>query len=115
VIEMAKKRKSLEWPKVLYMTPDKWSPFAEVFVVDEEGLCQMVKELRNLGEDWCKVSVNDATPICLTRVDDNDRAVYEGWSELYRKKKLYRVWRYRFPDGEVHYDWCELGVCEEEE
>ncbi len=105
---MAKKQKNHGWPKVLYMTPDKWSPFGEVFVVDEEGLCQMVRELRNLGKDWCKVSVNDATPIHLARVDDDDRAVYEGG-------KLYKVWRYRFPDGEVHYDWCELGVCEEEE
>ena len=109
---MAKKRKNLEWPKVLYMTPSKWSPLGEVFVVDEEGLCQMVRELRNLGKDWCKVSVDDATPIHLVHVDDDndDRAVYEG-----EGGKLYKVWQYRFPDGEVHYDWCELGVCKEEE
>jgi hypothetical protein len=107
VMEMAKKRKSLEWPKVLYMTPDKWSPFGKVFVVDEGGLRQMVKELRNLGEDWCKVSVGDATPIHMVSVDDDndDRAVYKG-----EGGELYKVWRYRFPDGEVCYDWCELVI-----
>jgi len=111
-MEMAKARENLQWPSVLYMTPDKWSPFAEVFVVDRQELRLMVKELRSLGEDWCKVGVNDATPIHLVHVDDDndDRAVYEG-----EDGKLYKVRRYRFPDGEVHYDWCELDLCKEEE
>ncbi len=102
VMEMARAKKNHGWPKVLYMTPDKWSSFGEVFVMDKKELRQMVRELRDLGEDWRKVSVNDATPIHLVYADDDNRAVYEGG-------KFYKVWRYRFPDGEVHYDWCDLA------
>jgi hypothetical protein len=90
------------WPSVLYMTPDKWSSSGEVFVVDERELRLIVRELRSLGEDWRKVSVKDATPIHLFRVDGYDGAVYKGG-------KFYKVWRYRFPDGKIHYDWCELA------
>jgi hypothetical protein len=104
----------VKWPETLYMTPEKWSSFGEVFVVDMRKLCDMICDLRRLGEDWSEVNVDDARPIRLVHVDDDDRAVYEGWSELYREKKLYRVRRYRFPDGEVAYDWCEYP-CEEEE
>jgi len=104
---MKKAQKNQGWPAVLYMTPEKWSPFGEVFVVDERELRQMVRELRDLGEDWRKVRVSDAVPIRLVRADGDDKAVYEGG-------KLYRVWRYRFPDGEARYDWCELDLCEEE-
>jgi hypothetical protein len=39
---MKKVQKNQGWPEVLYMTPDKWSPFAEVHVVDEHELRQMV-------------------------------------------------------------------------
>jgi hypothetical protein len=104
---MKKVQKNQGWPEVLYMTPDKWSPFAEVHVVDEHELRQMVRELRKLGEDWRKVSVNDATPIRLVSVDEHndDKAVYEG-----EGGKLYKVWQYRFPDSVVCYDWCELVI-----
>jgi hypothetical protein len=114
VMRMAKK-KNQGWPETLYMTPDKWSFFGDIFVVDQKGLCRMICDLRSLGEDWSKISMDDARPIRLVRVDDDDRAVYEGWSELHREKKLYRVRRHRFPDGEVRYDWCELDLCREEE
>jgi hypothetical protein len=106
-MRMAKKNQG--WPETLYMTPEGWSFFGDVFVVDQEELCRAICDLRRLGEEWSGVSMNDARPIRLVRVDDDERAVYEG------EKKLYRVWRYRFPDGEVRYDWCEMGLCEKEE
>jgi hypothetical protein len=113
-VERGEVMKMVKWPEVLYMTPEKWSFFGDVFVVGQEELCRVICDLRRLGEEWSGVSMDDARPIRLVRVDDDDRAVYEGWSELHREKKLYRVRKHRFPDGEVTYDWCEYP-CEEEE
>jgi hypothetical protein len=65
-----------EWPRTLYLTPDRWSAHAEVYVVDERELRRMVSELRALGDDWRKVSMSDATPIYLVAVRDNSTAIY---------------------------------------
>jgi hypothetical protein len=109
-VERGEVMKMVEWPEVLYMTPDKWSFFGDVFVVDQKGLFRMVCSLCRSGNE---VNIDDARPIRLVHISDDERAIYEGWDEN-RKRKLYRVRRYRFPDGEVAYDWCEYP-CEEEE
>jgi hypothetical protein len=76
VMRMKRKTQQTQWPRTLYLTPDRWSPHAEVYVVDERELRHMVSELRTLGDDWRKVSMSDATPIYLAAVRDNSTAIY---------------------------------------
>jgi hypothetical protein len=109
---MKVKRKSTtqqpEWPTTLYLTPDRWSSHAEVYVVDERELRRMVKELRKLGEDWRKVSVNDAVPVRLAKIQDDDTAIYgRGVHPIYGGGTFYLVQRHR-SSGKVWYEWEQV-------
>jgi hypothetical protein len=96
------------WPTTLYLTPETWSPMAEVYAVDAMELRRMITELRKLGEEWRRVSMNDATPIRLIEVQGDDTAIYGyGVHPLYGGSKLYKVRRHRTPGG-VWYDWEQV-------
>ena len=94
-----------KWPTTLYLTPDRWSPHAEVYVVDEQELRRMATELRKLGEDWRRVSMNDAAPIRLVKIQDDDTAIYgRGVHPIYGGGTFYLVRRHRSLGG-VWYEW----------
>jgi len=98
-----------EWPTTLYLTPDRWGN--ETFVLTREELREVVRSLRELGEDWQHVSEDDAIPYYLSEVcgDHADQAIYErrvrgGFDRI-------RVWRYHTPSG-PWYDWRSEEVQE---
>jgi hypothetical protein len=108
VMRMKRKTQQTQWPRTLYLTPDRWSPHAEVYVVDERELRRMVIELRKLGGEWRKVSMLDATTIEFVREEGNDTALYGyGYHPTLGGGKLYRVRRRRDPNG-VLYEWEEV-------
>lgn len=74
---MVRNQQNQKWPAVLYLTPDMWSPLAEVHAVDRRELRRMIAELRKLGEDWRHVSEDEATQYSLSEVRGDDYAVYE--------------------------------------
>jgi len=96
-----------DWPAVLYMTPESWAPGGRVFVVDEKELSQLVAELRGLGEDWERISEDDATPIYFVRVLADDVALYERGRPALGGGTLYLVRRH-LGLGAGWYDWEEV-------
>ncbi len=50
----------LEYPKVIYKTPDGWGDTTEY--LDEERLRETVADLRKLGAEWETTSAEEATP-----------------------------------------------------
>jgi hypothetical protein len=87
------------WPEVIYLTPDTWGD--ETFALTREELRKVVRSLRALGEDWRRVSEDDATQYSLSEAH-GDYAIYER--RVRGGVERIRVWRHHDPDG-VWYDW----------
>ncbi len=85
-----------EWPKAIYLTPDTWGN--ETFALTREELRETVRSLRELGEDWQRVSEDDATPYYLSEARGGDYAIYER--RVRGGVDRIRVWRLG-----TGYDW----------
>jgi len=87
-----------EWPEMIYLTPDAWGN--ETFALTREELRETVRSLRGLGEDWQRISEDDATPYSLSEVRD-DYAIYER--RVRGGVDRIRVWL-----GTGGYDWEQV-------
>jgi len=89
------------WPEVIYLTPDMWGN--ETFALTREELRETVRSLRGLGEDWQRISEDDAIPYSLFEVC-GDYAIYERRAR--GGVDRIRVWRRLGTDG--WYDWEQM-------
>jgi hypothetical protein len=63
------------WPKTLYLTPPEWGEESHVLV--EEEVQDVVRDLRDLGEEWKGISPDDLVRMEFVREVAPGRAVYE--------------------------------------
>jgi len=65
----------MRWPKTLYLTPPEWGEESHVLV--EEEVQDVVRDLRNLGEEWKGISPDDLVRMDFVGEVEPGRAVYE--------------------------------------
>jgi hypothetical protein len=65
----------MRWPKTLYLTPPEWGEESHVLV--EEEVQDVVRSLRDLGEEWKGISPDDLVRMDFMGEVAPGRAVYE--------------------------------------